>query len=152
MQSEVTFHKFYEISEIDDSRLTGAIIATRYSGKWVFCRQKECDTWELPGGKREPGEDILETAERELFEESGITKSTITPICVYKIAIKSEVKYGMLCYAEAQSLGTLPASEIQEVKLQSDIPANLTHPYTRTHLIPKALEFLGQGFKPPHTP
>ena len=27
-------------------------------GKWVFCRHKERNTWEIPGGHREMGEAI----------------------------------------------------------------------------------------------
>ena len=61
--------RFYD--RADDGLLRYAVIAARAGGRWVFCRHRERDTLELPGGHREPGEDILETAERELREETG---------------------------------------------------------------------------------
>lgn len=60
---------FYD--SINDSMLKFAVIIARHNGKWVFCKHKERNTWEAPGGHREDGEDILETAKRELYEETG---------------------------------------------------------------------------------
>ena len=37
------------------------------------------------GGHREDGEDILETAKRELYEETGAITFDITPICIYSV-------------------------------------------------------------------
>ena len=59
--------KFYDT--VDDSLLKFAVIISLSNGKWVFCKHKERDTYEAPGGHREVGEDILETAKRELQEE-----------------------------------------------------------------------------------
>ena len=59
--------KFYDYA--DDKRLKFAVIIARTNGKWVFCKHKERDTYELPGGHRERGEDILTAAERELREK-----------------------------------------------------------------------------------
>lgn len=42
------------------------------NGKWVFCRHKDRDTYEIPGVHRESGETIFETAKRELMEETGL--------------------------------------------------------------------------------
>ena len=56
--------KFYDT--VDDSLLKFAVIVANYRGKWVFCKHKERDTYECPGGHREQGETILETAKREL--------------------------------------------------------------------------------------
>ena len=61
--------KFYD--KVDDSLLKFAVIISLSNGKWVFCKHKERDTYEAPGGHREAGEDILETAKRELQEETG---------------------------------------------------------------------------------
>ena len=61
--------KFYETAE--DSLLKFAVIISDTEGKWVFCKHKERDTYEIPGGRRETGESILETAWRELREETG---------------------------------------------------------------------------------
>ena len=56
---------FYD--SIEDSRLRFAVILAKTEGKWVFCKHRERDTYEVPGGHREPGESILETAKRELY-------------------------------------------------------------------------------------
>ena len=74
---------FYD--SINDSMLKFAVIIARHNGKWVFCKHKERNTWEAPGGHREDGEDILETAKRELYEETGAITFDITPICIYSV-------------------------------------------------------------------
>lgn len=68
-----------------------AVIISQRNGKWVFCKHKERDTYEAPGGHREVGEDILETAKRELQEETGATRFDIKPICVYSVTGKNSV-------------------------------------------------------------
>ncbi len=60
---------FYE--QVDDERIRFAVIIARHNGKRVFCKHRERDTYELPGGHWEPGEQILDTAKRELQEEMG---------------------------------------------------------------------------------
>lgn len=43
--------KFYE--NIEDERLKFAVIISKTQNKYVFCKHKDRDTWEIPGGKRE---------------------------------------------------------------------------------------------------
>lgn len=50
--------KFYD--SVDDSLLKFAVIISQSNGRWVFCKHRERDTYEVPGGHREAGEDILE--------------------------------------------------------------------------------------------
>lgn len=61
--------RFYD--KIEDSQLDFAVIIARTGEKWVFCKHKERDTYEVPGGHREAGETIEEAANRELKEETG---------------------------------------------------------------------------------
>lgn len=75
--------KFYDT--VDDSLLKFAVIISQSNGKWVFCKHKERDTWEVPGGHRESNEDIIDTAKRELFEETGAIDFDISPICIYSV-------------------------------------------------------------------
>lgn len=58
--------KFYD--EAEGSLLKFAVIVSKYNGKWVFCKHKQRETLEVPGGHREIGEKIGETAKRELYE------------------------------------------------------------------------------------
>lgn len=67
--------KFYD--SIDDKLLKFAVIISKTNGKWIFCKHRERDTYEVPGGHRESGEDILSTAKRELMEETGAIDFTI---------------------------------------------------------------------------
>ena len=54
--------KFYDT--VNDELLKFAVIISQSNGKWAFCKHKERDTYEVPGGHREAGEDIFETAKR----------------------------------------------------------------------------------------
>lgn len=93
--------KFYD--SVDDSLLKFAVIISQSNGKWVFCKHRERDTYEVPGGHREAGEDILETARRELQEETGAVEFEIKPICVYSVTGKTRVNgtgeetFGLAC-------------------------------------------------------
>ena len=58
---------FYE--RVDDKRLKFAVIISKTDNKWIFCKHKERDTYEIPGGHREENETIMETARRELMED-----------------------------------------------------------------------------------
>ena len=79
--------QFYD--NVPDEHLRFAVIISKAEGKWVFCKHRERTTWEVPGGRREPGEDILETAKRELQEETGATDFVIRPVCVYSVKGKT---------------------------------------------------------------
>lgn len=79
--------KFYD--SVDDGLLRFAVILSRSNGKWVFCKHKERNTYEVPGGHREENEAILETAKRELKEETGAARFHIEPVCVYSVTGKT---------------------------------------------------------------
>jgi len=123
--------QFY--NTVDDSLLKFAVIISKFNGKWVYCKHKERNTYEIPGGHREPGEAILETAKRELYEETGAVKYKIEPICVYSVTGKNranesgEETFGMLYYAEIEDFECELHSEIERVELFDDIPKELTY-------------------------
>ena len=78
-----TIVRFYDT--VDDSLLKFAVIVAKSNGKWVFCKHKERDTYECPGGHREEGEAIDDTAKRELYEETGAIDYAIQPVCIYSV-------------------------------------------------------------------
>ena len=142
-EKEMTEVTFYQISEIDDSLLSFAVIAARYEDKWVFCRHKTRSTWEIPGGHRESGEKIEMTARRELREETGAVEAEFVPICVYGVTkdeaneqkAEKSVSYGMLFWANIMKLGELnPAFEISEIMFTDILPQELTYPQIQPEL------------------
>lgn len=131
----------YEIGQVPEDSYRFAVIAACYQGKWVFVRHKERKTWEIPGGHREIGEDIKDTASRELFEETGAKVFEITPIFDYSVTVDDRPSFGRLFYSEIEELGRLPDMEIGEVKLFSELPQNLTYPGIQPYLFEKTLDF-----------
>ena len=136
---------FYD--EVDDSLLKFALIISKADGKWVFCKHKERDTYEAPGGHREEGEAILDTAKRELQEETGAVKFSIEPVCVYSVTGKNRVNdtgeetFGLLCYADIEEFSGTLDSEIEKVVLLEELPDNLTYPLIQPKLIAKVVEY-----------
>lgn len=131
--------EFYEIGKIDDKDLTFAVISTIYQGKWVYVRHKERKSWEIPGGHREIGEAINNTATRELFEETGAKEFTLKSVCDYSMNDSNGKLFGRLFFCEISKMGILPNSEIEEVKLFDELPKNLTYPNIQPHLYEKTL-------------
>jgi 8-oxo-dGTP diphosphatase len=126
---------FYNENEIQDKLLKFAVIAARYQEKWIFCRHKERITWEIPGGHREVGEDILDTARRELYEETGAIDFEINPVCVYGVTNEGQTTYGMLFFADVKTLGDLPPeTEMTEGILTDTLPNELTYPAIQPYL------------------
>lgn len=133
---------FYD--EIDDSLLEFAVIISKTNGKWVFCKHKERDTFESPGGHREPGEKIKDTAVRELKEETGAVEFNIKPVCVYSVKGKTRVNesatkesFGMLYVAEIFSFEEIH-SEIENIVLSDDLIQEWTYPMIQPKLIEEA--------------
>ena len=122
--------QFYD--RVDDQKLKFAVIVTKTNGHWVFCKHKDRNTLEVPGGHREPGEDILATAKRELFEETGAIDFSIEPVCVYSVTASwnfdGQETFGMLFYADVKSFEKELHSEIERIVIQDDLPTEWTYP------------------------
>lgn len=134
--------KFYD--DVEDALLEFAVIISRTNGKWVFCKHKERDTYEVPGGHREKGEIIIDTAKRELKEETGATSFDIRPICVYSVKGKTRVNenvdkesFGMLYIADIYSFEEIH-SEIEKIIVCDELVDNWTYPLIQPKLLEEA--------------
>ncbi len=128
---------FYET--VDDQLLKFAVIISKTEGKYVFCKHKDRDTLEIPGGHREPEEVILETAKRELYEETGAVDFDIKPVCVYSVIEKDnfngQESFGMLYYADIYAFEHDLHSEIEEIVIIESMPDKWTYPTIQPKLM-----------------
>lgn len=138
---EVNFY-----NNADDELLKFAVIVAKHNGKWVLCKHKYRETYEVAGGHREENEKIIDTAKRELFEETGASEFDIIPVCVYSVTGNNVVNdsgeetFGMMYYADIKSLKSLPESEMEKVYLFDELPDNWTYPLIQPILIKKVEE------------
>ena len=135
------FIRFYE--NVNDILLKFAVIISKHKGKWVFCKHQKRDTLEIPGGHREKGENICDTAKRELYEETGAVDYKIEPVCVYSVtsvvADGEHETFGMLFYADIISFESELHSEIERIYLLDTLPDNWTYPLIQPKLIEEAI-------------
>lgn len=132
--------KFYD--SVSDELLKFAVIISKTNGKWVFCKHKERNTYEVPGGHREKNEDIVDTARRELYEETGALRFDLKPICVYSVTTEDnfdgQETFGLLCYADIYEFEEKLHSEIEKIIITEKLVENWTYPLIQPELIKEA--------------
>ncbi len=139
--TEMTEVKFYE--SIEDELLKFAVIISKTQNKYVFCKHKDRDTWEVPGGHRESQENIIDTAKRELYEETGALEFDIEPVCVYSVTAADNLgqrdeSFGMLFFADIKCFETELHSEIEKITIMDGLPESWTYPDIQPHLMSEA--------------
>ena len=132
--------KFYD--EADDKLLKFAVIISKADNKLVFCKHRDRNTYEVPGGHREDGETIMDTAKRELYEETGAIEYTLKPICVYSVTapdnFNGEETFGMLYYADILSFEDELHNEIERILITEHLVDQWTYPLIQPKLIEEA--------------
>lgn len=137
---EMTEVRFYENAE--DALLEFAVIISKTENQYVFCKHRDRETWEVPGGHREPGETIMETARRELYEETGALEFDIEPVCVYSVVRPDQAddreSFGMLFYADIKRFEAELHSEIEKIVITDELPERWTYPDIQPYLMKEA--------------
>ncbi len=145
--AKMTEVKFYE--NIEDELLKFAVIISKTQNKYVFCKHRDRDTWEIPGGHREQipegsgnWENIIDTAKRELYEETGALEFDIEPICVYSVTspdnFDGRESFGMLFFADIKCFESELHNEIEKIAITSELPKMWTYPDIQPHLMKEA--------------
>lgn len=71
----------------------------------------------------------MEAAKRELFEETGIQDCTLIPLWDYEYVWENGEgsNNGRVFYADVNSLGFLPESEMDHIEFFDTVPENYTY-------------------------
>ena len=135
---------FFNAEPVPEDTISIVVIVTRYQNQWVLVRNKSRTTWELPAGHREPPETLDEAACRELFEETGAVKFAMYPVGIYSVMDHEKLAHGKLYFADVETLGPLPESEIAEICFKKDFPEDnfLTYPLIQPVFVNKVREYL----------
>lgn len=119
--------QFLSPTTVVDQRIHYVTALARYQNRWVFARHHQRQSWDMPGGHREPEESPMEAMRRELWEETGAQKAVLHEICAYMV--NWDDKCGMLYYADIQELGPLPEEfEMAELLFTDSLPESITYP------------------------
>jgi 8-oxo-dGTP pyrophosphatase MutT (NUDIX family) len=113
----------------------GVVPLRKRKNKWdvLLIKHRKAGHWTFPKGHSEPGESPLQAAERELFEETGLTVSRYLSDSTFKIHyqfyFKGQQVYKTVWFYAAEVTG--------DVKLQAEEVAESTW-----KLLQKAEQFL----------
>lgn len=104
------------MARFENCELTNIFLLRR--GDEILLQNRVSEDWQgyaLPGGHVEPGESIVDSAVRELFEESGLTAKN-PHLCGIKQFPKGERRYLVFLFIADQFEGELHSSEEGEME------------------------------------
>jgi len=133
--------KIYDVGSLKQYKYV--VILSEYENKILLSRHKRRTTWETQGGHIEFGEQPIEAAKRELYEESGAIDYDLEPLCDYWAGEEGTDNWanGMVFHAVIRKLADIPESEMAETKQFDDLPQNLTYP----QITPVLFQYLFQS-------
>lgn len=119
-----------------ETELRFVVIVCEMDGKWLYCRHKKRNTWEVPGGHIEVGETPEQAARRELYEETGAAEYRLFDLGVYCVEREGDESFGALFFARVSRLSPLPQEfEMSCVRLFSEPPTEQTYPQIQPILV-----------------
>ena len=125
-----------------DAEMAYVVIVSKYEGKWVYVRHKKRSTYEIPGGHIEQGEDYIDAARRELYDETGAGDFCLEYVCAFTVTRDNTVSGGYLFFADIKELSELPDYEMAELMLFDYLPENLTYPQIQPYLFDRVQGWL----------
>lgn len=76
------------------------------AGRVLFCHRRDCDFWNLPGGRVESGEAPWQAVVREVREETGLEVAVERLAGLYSWLALDEVIYSFVCHVTGGALLT----------------------------------------------
>lgn len=104
--------KFYK--NLKTKNISIVLILAKFQNKWIFCKHKNRDTYEICGGHIEKNEALESAAKRELYEESGAKCKELKLMGFLANYNLNPTQYSALFYADIQKLDKLPNFEMKE--------------------------------------
>lgn len=99
------------------------LVFIKEDNKWLMVRNK-FRSWEFPGGHKEQGETIFETAKREAFEEAGVDIKNLQYVGYYRLASGHTT---LIVTANVEKFHAIPEEfETAERKFVSQFPRSLS--------------------------
>lgn len=121
------FVQLHPLGFVENDQYLYAVVCAYENGNLLLVRTNGRSTWELPGGRREPGELINATASRELREETGACCFEINPLADYSVKIAGKTSFGRLFRAVITERDEATDFETDEVRVFESLPDNLTY-------------------------